>query len=102
MLASPEVCKLLIDNKSDLVRDRAVRASEGTELARSLGIPFLETSAKSKENVCELFMSMGTAILEKRKAAGRDSTMRTGDAPGVTLGAGRAVTGERESSYCFC
>jgi Ras-related protein Rab-1A len=101
-LASPEVCKLLIGNKSDLVKGRAVAASEGVALAKSLGIPFLETSAKSKENVWELFMSMGKAILDKGKAAGRESAMRRGEAPGMILGTGKAVTGEQGSSYCFC
>jgi Ras-related protein Rab-1A len=99
-LAAPEVCKLLIGNKSDLASGRVVSSSEGADLAQSLGIPFLETSAKSKENVSELFMSMGRVILEKRKVASH-ATVSPPAPDGVNLAAGKSVTGE-QSSYCYC
>jgi Ras-related protein Rab-1A len=99
--AAREVCKLLIGNKSDLAHDRAVAFSEGSDLARSLGIPFLETSAKLAHGVDQLFLSMGRFILEKRKAA--SGALGAGDAQPLQIGSGRAVLGQTEqSSYCYC
>ncbi|MCL4112818.1 UNVERIFIED_CONTAM: hypothetical protein GTU68_029823 [Idotea baltica] len=45
------VVKLLVGNKSDLEANRQVKAEEGKNLADSLGIKFLETSAKDAVNV---------------------------------------------------
>lgn len=45
------VVKLLVGNKSDLEASRQVKAEEGKTLADSLGIKFLETSAKEAVNV---------------------------------------------------
>ncbi|KAI9496903.1 ras family-domain-containing protein [Zychaea mexicana] len=56
--ASDDVCKLLIGNKCDILEDREVTTAEGKELADSLGIPFLETSAKESANVSEAFLKM--------------------------------------------
>ena len=39
----------------DLESEREVRTAEGATLAQEWGCPFLETSAKSKRNVDELF-----------------------------------------------
>ena len=44
--ASPGVTKLLVGNKCDLVSTRVVSQAEGRALADSLGMPFIETSAK--------------------------------------------------------
>lgn len=43
--------KLLVGNKSDLESNRQVKTEEGKTLAESLGIKFLETSAKDAVNV---------------------------------------------------
>ena len=43
--------KLLVGNKSDLEANRQVKTDEGKNLADSLGIKFLETSAKDAVNV---------------------------------------------------
>ncbi|KAH3765380.1 Ras GTPase [Pelomyxa schiedti] len=42
---------VLVANKNDLEAERRVATGEGAELARSWGIPFLETSAKTRLNV---------------------------------------------------
>lgn len=54
--------KLLVGNKSDLVYQRAVEYTVGKEFADSLGIKFLETSAKNSSNVDEAFHTMTTEI----------------------------------------
>ena len=46
--------RLLIGNKCDLEAERAVESERGEQLARSQGIPFLETSAKTGHNIDEV------------------------------------------------
>lgn len=49
---------LLVGNKSDLVSQREVPSNAGDELARVWGSTFIETSAKSAQNVNELFIEI--------------------------------------------
>ena len=60
--ASDNVNKLLVGNKSDLVVKKTVDTNTAKEFADSLGIPFLETSAKNSTNVEEAFMKMGADV----------------------------------------
>ena len=48
--ASPGTAKLLVGNKSDRA-DKVVSSEVGEGFAANLDIPFLETSAKTSENV---------------------------------------------------
>uniref|UniRef100_H9H629 small monomeric GTPase n=1 Tax=Monodelphis domestica TaxID=13616 RepID=H9H629_MONDO len=50
--------KLLVGNKSDLVTKNMVDRTIAKEFADSIGIPFLETSAKNSINVDEVFLTM--------------------------------------------
>jgi Ras-related protein Rab-1A len=45
--ASEGTCKLLVGNKCDRIADKIVTAEQAKEFSEELGIPFLETSAKS-------------------------------------------------------
>ena len=65
-LAQKGVCKLIIGNKTDLQEKRVVTHQEGQAFADSLGAPFLETSAKTSQNVQEMFTSMAKAIYLKQ------------------------------------
>ena len=49
--ACENVNKLLVGNKCDLTAKRAVETQAAQDYAGQLGIPFLETSAKSSTNV---------------------------------------------------
>mmetsp|Transcript_26217 Transcript_26217/g.75649 ORF Transcript_26217/g.75649 Transcript_26217/m.75649 type:complete len:204 (-) Transcript_26217:181-792(-) len=57
--------KLLVGNKADLTGKRAVSSKEGQEFAESLGLEFLETSAKTSQNVEQAFLSMAANIKAK-------------------------------------
>ena len=50
-----QVPVVLVGNKVDLEEEREVSPSEGQALAEDWGCPFMETSAKSKTMVDELF-----------------------------------------------
>lgn len=60
---SEDVAMILVGNKTDLVKERQVPTLEGKEVAHEFGCPFLETSAKTGENVAEcmrlLFLEIG-------------------------------------------
>mmetsp|Transcript_37630 Transcript_37630/g.84094 ORF Transcript_37630/g.84094 Transcript_37630/m.84094 type:complete len:201 (-) Transcript_37630:123-725(-) len=66
--ASEGTCKLLVGNKSDRP-DRSVSIEEAGTYADQLGIPFLETSAKSAENVEQAFLTMATELIRRQRAA---------------------------------
>lgn len=60
--ANENVIKLLVGNKADLESKRQVTFEEGKELADSLGIKFIETSALSSNNVETAFITLATEI----------------------------------------
>ena len=60
--ASENVNKLLVGNKCDLESERQVSLEQGKELAESLGLTFVETSAKSNCNVDQVFHKMAADI----------------------------------------
>jgi len=60
--ACDSVTRLLVGNKCDLIEKKIVDTSTAREYADSVGIPFLETSAKSSANVEQAFMIMASEI----------------------------------------
>ncbi|EGR30169.1 ras oncogene family protein, putative [Ichthyophthirius multifiliis] len=60
--ANENVVKLLVGNKIDLENKRQVSFDEGKELADSLGIKFIETSALTANNVENAFVTLATEI----------------------------------------
>lgn len=65
--ASENVNKLLVGNKTDLTQKRIVTTEQGKEFADSLGIEFLETSAKTSSNVEQAFLTMASQIKARMK-----------------------------------
>nr|POF17681.1 gtp-binding protein ypt1 [Quercus suber] len=63
--ATEGVNKLLVGNKSDMTDKKVVEYTVAKEFADSLGIPFLETSAKNASNVEQAFLTMARQIKER-------------------------------------
>jgi len=59
---------VLVGNKCDKTYEREVSREEGQALARSFGCDFLETSAKTAQNVERLFMNLVRALRATRQA----------------------------------
>jgi len=72
--ANEQVKKLLVGNKCDLSSKKLVSYDEGRELAESLGISFLETSAKNSHNVEQSFQLMAGEIKQQVKQVTRNDT----------------------------
>lgn len=99
-LGGQDIEAILVGNKNDISdAERQVSYSEGEELGRSLGIPFIETSALNGNNVEGAFVCMTLGIknsVDRRGLTGvKASTLQK--AGGVTL-----ATGEKKSSICGC
>lgn len=56
--AQDDVVIMLIGNKGDCGSDRAVRREDGERLAREYNVAFMETSAKSGQNVDLAFLAI--------------------------------------------
>ncbi|XP_001857982.2 ras-related protein Rab-4B [Culex quinquefasciatus] len=113
-LASQNICILLVGNKKDLEEEREVTFLEASTFAQENELIFLETSARTGENVEEAFLKCSKTILAKietgeldpeRIGSGiqyGDTSMRGGGGGGGTgLAGGRAQSsGRRRTPDC--
>ncbi|XP_047330860.1 ras-related protein RABC2a-like [Impatiens glandulifera] len=67
--------KMLVGNKVDRESERAVSKEEGMALANEHGCLFLECSAKTRENVEEVFEKLALKIMEDPKLLEEGSTL---------------------------
>nr|MDO8118452.1 Rab family GTPase [Candidatus Sigynarchaeota archaeon] len=65
LLAEPPNC-ILLGNKNDMVEERAIPNEEARALATALNVPYYETSAKTGQNVQDVFECIAKAILSKQ------------------------------------
>jgi len=63
--AMPDIVFILVGNKIDLQDERKVSYLEASRFAQENGLLFLETSAKSGDNVEDVFIKSARAILTK-------------------------------------
>jgi len=84
--ASESVIKLLVGNKSDLKDKRKITYEQGKELADTIEIDFIETSAKESTNVELAFMNMSQKIKQRAK-----KNLAPGNKKGTNLSPGAPV-----------
>ncbi|KAM4059256.1 Ras family protein [Hirsutella rhossiliensis] len=93
--ATEGVNKLLVGNKSDMSDKKVVEYTVAKEFADSLGIPFLETSAKNASNVEQAFLTMARQIKERMGTTTANNTK-----PSVQVGQGQGVGSSSNNSCC--
>lgn len=64
---------LMVGNKCDLVESRVITTEQGQALAKELAVEFMETSAKTRLNVDEMFIHIVRQIVAF-KAKGKKET----------------------------
>jgi len=84
-----------VGNKSDHFSKKQVETQTAKEMADSLSIPFLETSAKSATNVEQAFMTMASEIKNRMATA---PTGRMGNQ--ATLPVGKSAAASKSSGCC--
>eukprot|EP01045_Picozoa_sp_COSAG04_P030436 COSAG04_NODE_5287_length_1672_cov_1.963128_2_plen_207_part_00 len=90
--ATDGVSKMLVGNKCDMTDARAVETATAQEVADKLDVPFFEASAKTAENVDEIFLRMARDILARTK--------ETAPAPATVNPAGQAGGGAEGGGKC--
>jgi small GTP-binding protein len=63
--ASPNISLILVGNKIDLKDEREVKLQEGNKLAEKLGLSYIETSAKTGENINDAFKMLALLMIKK-------------------------------------
>ncbi len=74
-VANPHLILILVGNKMDLSDSREVSTEEGMELAKELGIYYMETSVKSNENIDEVFEWIALQLINQNFEKVRDSSV---------------------------
>lgn len=84
--SSPHIRITLIGNKSDLVKRRSVTAEEAQQFADENGLLYLETSAKTAEQVDDAFIRTANSIWTLQKEKGIRLPRKTTNVPGESSG----------------
>ena len=67
--ATPSISLILVGNKIDLVDEKEVTTTEGEALAKELGLSYIETSAKTGENINDAFKMLALQMIKKYAVA---------------------------------
>ncbi|KAF8086260.1 hypothetical protein N665_0630s0011 [Sinapis alba] len=98
--ASDSVNKILVGNKADMDESkRAVPTSKGQALADEYGIKFFETSAKTNQNVEQVFFSMAKDI--KKRLTESDSKAEPQGMKITKQDANKASTNEKSACCSY-
>jgi Ras-related protein Rab-1A len=97
--AAEGTVKLLVGNKCDRTADRVVTEEQAKEFASELGIPYIETSAKSAKNVEEAFLTMAGQLI-KQKATLAASGKGTAESSKGGIDINKPYTTNTKSNCC--
>jgi small GTP-binding protein len=94
MQALPGIPVVLVGCKADEgTRNRAVSVEEAAAWATSHGMTYLETSAKTKDNVTEAFQKITQKMLEDLKQRGKNATGDNNNAGNNNTNGGMRIGG---------
>lgn len=103
---SKPVCAL-VANKADLVDSRLVSRKQGKELAKQLGLPFFECSAKTGDGIGDLLQYMADELVAKVESVQtpmprREKTGLLENSPFRVEANANASNTTAENSSCGC
>ncbi len=98
--ASEHAQLILIGNKCDLTRERRVEYARGEELAKTLKIPFIETSAKSSINVEQAFTEVVKRVVQDHHESRGGSGHHEPSTVIVDVKGPQKATPEKKQSGC--
>lgn len=93
-LHTPQLSWTLLGNKRDLASCREVAHEEAEALARKFGMLYMETSAKTGEQVEEVFLGLAEMVMKQREES---TDCEDGDPKRVSL-----VGSPRRRGACIC
>jgi len=67
--SASSISLILVGNKIDLVDERKVTSAEGESLASNLGLSYIETSAKTGENINDAFRMLALFLIKRYMVA---------------------------------
>jgi len=94
-----DVPMVLVGNKCDL-QARAVNVRDASEIARTYGIPFVETSAKTRMGVDDAFYTLVREIRKDRDRKGKDKRRKGAGGAGGS-GGGDGKSGRKKKCIIF-
>lgn len=97
--ASSNVSLVLVGNKSDLSNKRVISTEEGKALADTLGVSFVETSARTATQVEAAFTMISAEIMERLEKDFLNTSKRQVQYPSPTVSLSR--NGKQTSGCCF-
>ncbi|MFX1346604.1 MAG: GTP-binding protein [Promethearchaeota archaeon] len=74
-VAFKDIVLILVGNKVDLENSREITTEEGLELAKDLGIFYMETSAKTNENIDDVFEWIALQIINTKIEEVKDTLL---------------------------
>jgi len=85
--ANPDggVSLLVVGNKNDLGEERQITRQQGQDLAKKVGAPFIETSAKDACNVDVMFLNLAKKLVNQRRASNLEGTGTAGGSIKIKL-----------------
>jgi Ras-related protein Rab-2A len=100
--ANTAITIMLIGNKCDLESKRQVSKEEGEAFAQQHGLVFMETSAKTAQNVDEAFVRTANAIYENVQKGMIDPSVVSGKPGAANKPQPKAAAGKGEKKGCPC
>ena len=99
--ASDKMVKVIVGNKSDKASDRLVTTEEGMKKAESLGLSFIETSAKDATHIEDAFVLISRQLVRIREQAALEAEQRSATPePGIQLGSVGAAAADKVKACC--
>jgi len=101
-LTNPNTVIMLVGNKTDLAKQRQVTFEEASKFAEENGLIFIETSAKTGENVEETFLRTAKKIYENIQAGSLDLNPQQSGVHFVKPGSTALKPAQTCISSCWC